>query len=40
LDGFDYRQIKRLGDVTKAAVEHEQQVERKQQEWLKKKGLE
>ena len=50
LDGFDYRQIKRLGDVTKtvpanmaidkAALEHEQQVERKQREWLKKMGLE
>jgi len=50
LDGFDYRQIKRLGDVTKtvpaniaidkAALEHEQKVERKQREWLKKMGLE
>jgi creatinine amidohydrolase/Fe(II)-dependent formamide hydrolase-like protein len=50
LDGFDYRQIKRLGDVTrtvpaimaidKAALEHDRTIERKQQEWLKKKGLE
>ena len=50
LDGFDYRQIKRLGDVTrtipanvaidKAALEHDQAIQRKQQEWLKNKGLE
>jgi len=50
LDGLDYRQIKRLGDVAKtvpanvaidkAALDHDQAIERKQQEWLKKKGLE
>jgi creatinine amidohydrolase/Fe(II)-dependent formamide hydrolase-like protein len=50
LDGFDYRQIKRLGDVTrtvpanmaidKAALEHDQTIHSKQQEWLRNKGLE
>jgi creatinine amidohydrolase/Fe(II)-dependent formamide hydrolase-like protein len=48
LDGFDYRQMKRLGDeirVGEASVgknfrQHNQEIERKQQEWLKKKGLE
>jgi creatinine amidohydrolase/Fe(II)-dependent formamide hydrolase-like protein len=49
LNGLDYRQISRFGDVTrknpanaaidKAALEHEQEVEKKQSEWLRKKGL-
>jgi creatinine amidohydrolase/Fe(II)-dependent formamide hydrolase-like protein len=49
LDGFDYRQIPRYGDVTKndpgnasidrRALAHEQDNERKQAAWLKKKGL-
>lgn len=49
LDGLDYRQITRLGDVTKtvpanvaidkAALEHDQAIERKQREWLKNKRL-
>lgn len=49
LDGFDYRQMQRWGDVAetlpanaatvRAALEHEQQIERKQLEWLKRKGL-
>ena len=49
LDGLDYRQIKRLGDVTrtipanvaidKAALEHDRAIERKQQEWIRNKGL-
>ena len=46
LDGLDYRQIKRIGDiartdpVSQAALEHDRRNETKQQEWLKKKGLE
>ena len=48
LDGFDYRQMKRLGDeipggegsVGKNFTQHNQEIEAKQQEWLKKKGLE
>ena len=48
LDGFDYRQMKRLGDDTvsgepnagKTFTQHNQEIETKQQEWLKKKGLE
>ena len=48
LDGFDYREMKRLGDefrVGEASIgknfwQHNQEIERKQQEWLKKKGLE
>jgi creatinine amidohydrolase/Fe(II)-dependent formamide hydrolase-like protein len=48
LDGFDYSQMKRLGDevvVSEATGEitfaqHNQEIDRKQQEWLKKKGLE
>jgi creatinine amidohydrolase/Fe(II)-dependent formamide hydrolase-like protein len=49
LDGFDYRQIPRYGDVTRndpgnasidrRALAHEQDNERKQAAWLKKKGL-
>ena len=49
LEGFDYRQIKRLGDVTrtipanmaidKAALAHEQAIESKQHDWLRRKGL-
>ena len=49
LDGFDHRQIPRYGDVTKndpgnasidrRALAHEQDNERKQATWLKKKGL-
>lgn len=49
LDGFDYRQIPRYGDVTKndpgnaaidrGAIAHEQDLERKQVAWLRKKGL-
>jgi len=48
LDGFDYRQSPRRGDATpapepaplRAFREHIQKMERQQQEWLKKKGLE
>jgi hypothetical protein len=50
LDGFDYRQMKRLGDEITPPAErsvdgktfgqHIQEIERKQQEWLKQKGLE
>jgi creatinine amidohydrolase/Fe(II)-dependent formamide hydrolase-like protein len=48
LDGFDYRQMKRLGDeirvgensVGKTNRQHNQEIERKQQEWLKQNGLE
>lgn len=48
LDGFDYRQMKRLGDENvlsesggaKTFTQHNQETERKQQEWLKQKGLE
>jgi len=49
LDGLDYRQIKRRGDVTRtipanvaidnAALAHDQTIESKQQEWLRNKGL-
>jgi creatinine amidohydrolase/Fe(II)-dependent formamide hydrolase-like protein len=49
VDGFDHRQIPRYGDVTKndpgnasidrRALAHEQDNERKQATWLKKKGL-
>jgi creatinine amidohydrolase/Fe(II)-dependent formamide hydrolase-like protein len=49
LDGFDYRQISRYGDVTKndpgvasvdrGAIAHEQENERKQAAWLRKKEL-
>ncbi len=49
LDGFDYRQMQRWGDLAetipanvttaRAALEHEQQIERKQLECLKKKSL-
>lgn len=49
LDGFDYRQIPRYGDVTKndpgsavidrSAIAHEQDLERKHVAWLRKKGL-
>jgi creatinine amidohydrolase/Fe(II)-dependent formamide hydrolase-like protein len=48
LDGFDYRQMKRLGDeigvgegsIGKTNRQHNQEIEKKQQEWLKQKGLE
>jgi creatinine amidohydrolase len=48
LDGFDYRQMKRLGDeirvgegsIGKSNRQHNQEMERKQQEWLNQKGLE
>ena len=50
LDGLDYRQIERRGDVTrtipanvaidKAALAHDQAIERKQREWVRNKGLE
>lgn len=49
LDGFDYRQLPRYGDVTKSdpgnvgidrrAVADERDSERRQAAWLKKKGL-
>ena len=48
LDGFDYTQMKRFGDETAPSEpiggqtfrQHNQAIETKQQEWLKKKGLE
>ena len=48
LDGFDYTQMKRFGDETVPSEpsggltfrQHNQAIETKQQEWLKKKGLE
>ena len=48
LDGFNYRQIKRLGDEVVVGqptgeisfTQYNQEIESKQQEWLKKKGLE
>jgi hypothetical protein len=50
LDGFDYRHMKRFGDEIAPPAEasvggktfrqHNQEIESKQQEWLKKKGLE
>ena len=50
LDGFDYRQMKRLGDeitppaepsvAGKTFRQHNQEIEKKQQDWLKQKGLE
>jgi creatinine amidohydrolase len=48
LDGFDYSQMKRLGDDVVVGqptgeitfTKHNQEIESKQQEWLKKKGLE
>jgi creatinine amidohydrolase/Fe(II)-dependent formamide hydrolase-like protein len=49
LDGLDYRQIPRFGDVTsknpanaaidRAALKHEQEVKNKQSEWLEKRGI-
>ena len=49
LDGFDYRQLPRYGDVTRndpgnitidrGAVADEQESARKQAGWLKKKGF-
>ena len=49
LDGFDYKQAQRYGEVTRtfpanmaidrAALEREQEVEKKQSDWLKKKGV-
>jgi hypothetical protein len=48
LDGFDYNQMKRFGDeivsgeptAGKTFTQHNQEIEKKQQEWLKKKGSE
>ena len=48
LDGFDYRQMKRLGDeirVDEASIgknfrQHNQEIEAKQRAWLQQKGLE
>ena len=50
LDGFDYKGMKRLGDEIpppaeasisgKTFTRHNQEIETKEQEWLKKKGLE
>jgi len=48
LNGFDYRQMKRLGDeirvgessIGKTNRQHNQEIENKQQEWLQQKGLE
>jgi hypothetical protein len=50
LDGLDYSQMKRLGDEIpppaeasvggKTFAQHNQEIETKQQEWLKKRGLE
>ena len=48
LDGFDYSKMKRFGDETvssesipgKTFTEHNQEIETKQQEWLKQRGLE
>jgi creatinine amidohydrolase/Fe(II)-dependent formamide hydrolase-like protein len=49
LDGLDYHKLPRYGDVmaknpettsiNQGALEHELQMQRKQQEWLRKKGL-
>jgi creatinine amidohydrolase/Fe(II)-dependent formamide hydrolase-like protein len=48
LDGFDYSQMKRRGDEVVVGepageitfTQHNQQIESRQQEWLKKKGIE
>jgi creatinine amidohydrolase/Fe(II)-dependent formamide hydrolase-like protein len=48
LDGFDYSQMKRLGDEIVSTesnagptfTQHNQAIEKRQQEWLKQKGLE
>jgi creatinine amidohydrolase/Fe(II)-dependent formamide hydrolase-like protein len=48
LDGFDYREMKRLGDETrlgeptvgKSFRQHNQEIEKKQREWLEQKALE
>jgi creatinine amidohydrolase/Fe(II)-dependent formamide hydrolase-like protein len=48
LDGFDFSQMKRFGDETvssgpnagKTFTQHNQEIEMKQQEWLKQRGLE
>ena len=48
LDGFDYSRMKRFGDETVSGessdrtpfAQHNREIETKQQEWLKKKGLE
>jgi hypothetical protein len=48
LDGFDYKQMKRFGDeivsgeasARKTFTQHNQEIETKQREWLKQKGLE
>jgi hypothetical protein len=48
LNGFDYRQMKRLGDeirvgegsVGKTFRQHNQEIATKQREWLQQKGLE
>jgi hypothetical protein len=48
LDGFDYKGIKRFGDeiltpaepgAGKTFTQHNQEIETKQQEWLKKGGV-
>lgn len=49
LEGFDYRQMKRFGDEIppparpsvdgKTFTQQNQEIERKQQEWLKQKGV-
>jgi hypothetical protein len=48
LDGFDYKQMKRFGDeivsgeasAGKTFTQYNQEIETKQREWLKQKGLE
>lgn len=48
LDGFDYSQMKRLGDESVSTepnagptfTQHNQEIEKRQREWLKQKGLE
>ena len=48
LDGFDYSQMKRLGDESVSTepnagptfTQHNQEIKKRQQEWLKQKGLE
>ena len=48
LDGFDYSQMKRLGDEIVSSepnagptfTQHNQEIEKRQREWLKQKGLE
>jgi len=48
LDGFDYRQMKRFGDeirtgeasIGKPNRQHNQEIETREREWLKKNGIE